>query len=163
MKNIETLIFDGGDISIGALYPIACVFTAASDNGTVAMLVRRDGETLTALLKRLDHANGRFYDHDEILDEVSRTRFPRPRVHRASRGIPPARERPEAAGESTGEPKRPTPAVAGGRLGNQRISAGEQLHLGLLQACPPGEVLGALEGRFFPRCNDAFDRLFLQP
>jgi len=71
MKNIELLILDGGDISVGAVYPIDCVATAADPRNTIAMLVRRDGETLNALLKRLDRAIGRFYDHDEIIDEVN--------------------------------------------------------------------------------------------
>ena len=35
------------------------------------MLVRRDGETLNALLKRLDKDIGKFYDADEIVDEIN--------------------------------------------------------------------------------------------
>ncbi len=71
MKNIEALIADGGDITIGSIHPIECVATAADASNAVAMLVRRDGETLNALLKRLDKAIGRFYEHDEIIDEVN--------------------------------------------------------------------------------------------
>jgi hypothetical protein len=71
MKNIEALIADGGDVTIGAIHPIDCVATAADAHNAVAMLVRRDGETLNALLKRLDKAIGRFYEHDEIIDEVN--------------------------------------------------------------------------------------------
>jgi hypothetical protein len=71
MKNIEALIADGGDVTIGAIHPIECVATAADTHNTVAMLVRRDGETLNALLKRLDKAISRFYEHDEIIDEVN--------------------------------------------------------------------------------------------
>jgi hypothetical protein len=71
MKNIELLILDGGDISVGAVYPLDCVATAAAPQNTIAMLVRRDGETLNALLKRLDRSIGRCYDHDKILDEVN--------------------------------------------------------------------------------------------
>jgi hypothetical protein len=71
MKNIEALIADDGDITIGAIYPIECAATAADSHNTVAMLVRRDGETLSALLKRLDKAIGRFYDNDEIVDEIN--------------------------------------------------------------------------------------------
>jgi hypothetical protein len=52
MKNIEALIADGGDITIGAIYPIECAATAADNHNTVAMLVRRENETLNALLKR---------------------------------------------------------------------------------------------------------------
>lgn len=35
------------------------------------MLVRREGETLNALLKRLDKAIVRFYEHDEFIDEIN--------------------------------------------------------------------------------------------
>ena len=38
MKNIEVLIADGGDITIGAIYPIECAATAADSHNTVAML-----------------------------------------------------------------------------------------------------------------------------
>ena len=70
MKNIEALIADGGDITIGAIYPIECAATAADNHNTVAMLVRGENETLNALLKRLDKAIGKFYDNDEIVDEI---------------------------------------------------------------------------------------------
>jgi hypothetical protein len=71
MKNIEALIADGGDITLGAIYPIECAATAADPHNSIAMLVRRDGETLNALLKRLDNAIGKFYDDDEIVDEIN--------------------------------------------------------------------------------------------
>jgi hypothetical protein len=35
------------------------------------MLVRRDGETLTALLKRLDRAIATYYADDEVTDEIN--------------------------------------------------------------------------------------------
>lgn len=71
MKNIEALIADGGDITIGAIYPIECAASAADKHNTVVMLVRRENETLNALLKRLDKAIGKFYDNDEIVDEIN--------------------------------------------------------------------------------------------
>ena len=71
MKNIEILIADGGDITIGAIDPIECAATAADGHNAIAMLVRRDGDTLNALLKRLDRAIGRFYEDDEITDEIN--------------------------------------------------------------------------------------------
>ena len=71
MKNIEALIADGGDITIGAIYPIESAATAADGSNAIAMLVRRDGETLSALLKRLDKAIGKFYVDDEIIDEIN--------------------------------------------------------------------------------------------
>ena len=71
MKNIEALIADGGDITVGAICPIKCAATAADGRNSVAMLVRRKGETLNALLKRLDNAIGRYFDNDEFIDEIN--------------------------------------------------------------------------------------------
>mgnify|MGYP003584384296 CR=1 FL=1 len=71
MKNIEALIADGGEITLGVIYPIECAATASDGHNSVAMLVRREGETLNALLKRLDKAIVRFYEHDEFIDEVN--------------------------------------------------------------------------------------------
>ena len=71
MKNIEALIEDGGSISIGALDEIECVAAAADLHNSLAMLVRRDGETLSTLLKRLDKAVGRYYVDGDVIDEVN--------------------------------------------------------------------------------------------
>jgi len=71
MKNIEALIADGGDITLGRIGSIECAVTAADDHNALAMLVRRDGETLNALLKRLDRAIARYYDDGETIDEIN--------------------------------------------------------------------------------------------
>ncbi len=71
MKNLEMLIEDGGDITMGRLGSIPCAATAADAHNSLAMLVRRDGETLSALLKRLDKAVARYYETDETTDEVN--------------------------------------------------------------------------------------------
>ena len=71
MKNIEMLIEDGGEITLGKLHAIDCAATATDDHNTVAMLVRRNGETLSALLKRLDRAIAAYYDDGETVDEVN--------------------------------------------------------------------------------------------
>jgi hypothetical protein len=71
MKSIEALIDEGGTITLGAIDPAACAATAAGAHNTRAMLLRKDGETLTALLKRLDRAIGRFYETGEAVDEVN--------------------------------------------------------------------------------------------
>ena len=71
MKHIEELIADGGEITLGALAPFDCIASAADGSNALAMLVRRDGETLSALLKRLDKAIGKFYVDDEIIDEIN--------------------------------------------------------------------------------------------
>lgn len=71
VKNIEALIDEGGDITVGPVGPIECAATAADGHNALAMLVRRDGETLTALLKRLDKAIARFNDSGETTDEIN--------------------------------------------------------------------------------------------
>jgi hypothetical protein len=71
MKNIETLIDDGGEITLGAIGAVECAATAADANNALAMIVRRDGETLGALLKRLDKAIARFYETGETTDEIN--------------------------------------------------------------------------------------------
>mgnify|MGYP000921926711 CR=1 FL=1 len=71
MRHIEALTDDGGSISIGALDPIGCAATAADHHNTLVMIARRDGETLAALLKRLDKALGRYYETGETIDEVN--------------------------------------------------------------------------------------------
>lgn len=72
LKSIEALIEDGGDISIGGqVLRNECVATAADGSNCLAMLVRRDGETLSALLKRLDKAIGTAWSDDEYVDEVN--------------------------------------------------------------------------------------------
>jgi hypothetical protein len=68
MKNIEALIEDGGDITIG---PIGCAATATDGHNALAMLVRRDGETINALLRRLDRAIARYHDTGEGTDEIN--------------------------------------------------------------------------------------------
>ena len=71
MKNIEALIDDGGDITLGHMHGIGCAETAADGHNSLAMLTRREEETLSALLKRLDRAIGRYYDTGEATDEIN--------------------------------------------------------------------------------------------
>ena len=71
MKNIEALIEDGGEITVGATGGVECAATAADGHNALAMLVRRDGETLSALLRRLDRAIALYYDTGETTDEIN--------------------------------------------------------------------------------------------
>lgn len=71
MRHIEALINDGGEITIGAIGSIDCAATAADHSNALAMLVRRDGETLGALLKRLDKAIAKFNETGETTDEIN--------------------------------------------------------------------------------------------
>ena len=71
MKNIELLTEDGGDITVGALLPFDCVATAADGSNCLAMLVRRDGESFAALLRRVDKAIGLAWSDEVFTDEVN--------------------------------------------------------------------------------------------
>ena len=70
LPNLSGFI-DDGEITIGILKPVGCVATAADGNNCLAMLVRRDEETLTELLTRLDYAIGLALTEDIFTDEVN--------------------------------------------------------------------------------------------
>jgi hypothetical protein len=70
-KNIETLIEEGGEITLGRLPPFDCVATAADESNCLAMLVRRNGETLSQLMRRLDKAIHLAWTDDWFTDEVN--------------------------------------------------------------------------------------------
>ncbi|MEQ8264600.1 hypothetical protein [Pseudohaliea sp.] len=71
LPNIEFLIDGNGDITIGAVASIACAATASDDEQCLAMLVRRQDETLNDLLIRLDRAIELAYEGEEFIDEVN--------------------------------------------------------------------------------------------
>jgi hypothetical protein len=72
-------IIELGGISIGVVPPLTeCVAVAHEGKHTLAMLVRRKGETLTQLLTRLDLAIGRAQEEDVFTDEVNQAGFHRP-------------------------------------------------------------------------------------
>jgi hypothetical protein len=71
MKKIEALIVDGGEITAGAFPPHECAATAADGSNAFAMLARRGGETINALLERLDRAISACYGDGETVDEVA--------------------------------------------------------------------------------------------
>jgi hypothetical protein len=56
-----------GEITVVELRPIGCVATACDDDSTLAMLVRRQGETLIQLLTRLAQA----YEENDCIDEIN--------------------------------------------------------------------------------------------
>ena len=70
-KSIETLIEEGGNITLGRLSPFDCVATAVDESNCLAMLVRRDGESLNQLMRRLDKAIQLAWDDDYFTDEVN--------------------------------------------------------------------------------------------
>jgi hypothetical protein len=60
-----------GEITVGQLRPIGCVATACDEDITMAMLVRRKGETLLQLLTRLDQAIAKAYEENIYTDEIN--------------------------------------------------------------------------------------------
>lgn len=71
LPNIEFLIDGNGDIRIGAVGPVACAATAVDEAQNLAMLVRRDGETLEQLLVRLDRAIEMAVEDEIFIDELN--------------------------------------------------------------------------------------------
>lgn len=69
MTNIQALIADGGQITLGAADPVECTAAAADQHNTPEMLGRRTGQTLTALIEQLDRARGR-YETGDTVDEA---------------------------------------------------------------------------------------------
>ncbi|MDP9051180.1 MAG: hypothetical protein M3O31_10760 [Acidobacteriota bacterium] len=57
-------LIDYGEITVGVLEPVGCVATAVDGHDCLAMLVRRDGETLAQLLTRLALAVGLAFAED---------------------------------------------------------------------------------------------------
>jgi hypothetical protein len=72
LKKIAELIEGGGEITLGHLNAIGkCVATASDDAQCLAMLVRREGESLDALLRRLDAAIVEAYQNEHPVDEIN--------------------------------------------------------------------------------------------
>jgi hypothetical protein len=70
LPNIARLV-TYGKVSIEMLRPIGCVAIANDDDNTLAMLVRRKGETLIQLLTRLDQAIDKACNEDVFTDEIN--------------------------------------------------------------------------------------------
>lgn len=71
LPNIETLIEADGQITVGHLNPVGVVAIANAGRNTLAMLRRRRGENLAALLRRLDAAVHLALEEDERTDEIN--------------------------------------------------------------------------------------------
>ena len=71
LHNIVEFIDSGGQISIGAIHPIRCAAIASDDHQTLAMLQRRHGESLSALLVRLDSAIATAQNKERFIDEIN--------------------------------------------------------------------------------------------
>jgi hypothetical protein len=72
LPHIEDFI-NYGQIVVGIMQPVGCVAVAGEGKQSVAMLRRREGESLKELLGRLDLAIGRAMVDDVFTDEVNPT------------------------------------------------------------------------------------------
>jgi hypothetical protein len=70
LPNIAELI-KYGEITVGEQRPIGCIATACDEDSTLAMLLRRKGETLFQLLTRLDQAIAKAYTQGVFTDEIN--------------------------------------------------------------------------------------------
>lgn len=71
LPNIQWLINGDGAITLGRAAGFACTATACEEDRPLAMLVRRDGETLGQLLVRLDEAIEKATEENIVTDEVN--------------------------------------------------------------------------------------------
>lgn len=69
--NIEELIDNGGNVSIGDIPPVPCAAVAADESTMLAALLRRKGESLINLLNRLDEAVGKAFNEEIYTDEIN--------------------------------------------------------------------------------------------
>lgn len=70
-QHIEELIDQGGDVTLGTISRHICAMTASDEDQCLAMLQRRDGETLVEMLDRLDAAIASAWDDEEFIDEIN--------------------------------------------------------------------------------------------
>jgi hypothetical protein len=70
LSNIADLI-GYGDITIGHHRGVGCIATACDEARSLAVLVRRKGESLFQLLSRLDQAIQKAQDKDIFTDEIN--------------------------------------------------------------------------------------------
>ena len=70
LPHIAELISDG-EITVGTLVPVGCVAIATDGHNTLAMLKRREGESLAQLLTRLDLAIEKALTEDVFTDEIN--------------------------------------------------------------------------------------------
>lgn len=79
LPNIEALIEENGQITVGHLDPVGVVAIANDEHNALAMLRRRRGENLAALLRRLDAAVHLALEEGEYIDEINPPTPSRPR------------------------------------------------------------------------------------
>ena len=67
----QFVLYGDGQISIGAIKPIACAAIASDEHNMLAALLRRPHETLQQLLERLDRAVQLALEDEVFTDEIN--------------------------------------------------------------------------------------------
>lgn len=70
-ENIEWLIENDGQITLGQMRPVGCVAMPNDEENTLAMLKRHPGESFTELLERLYAATEGALEDEEYIDETN--------------------------------------------------------------------------------------------
>lgn len=70
-KNIEELIDNNGEVTVGRVGPVRCGATACDEAECLAMLVRLPKESFEDFLVRLDSAIEDAIEHDIFTDEIN--------------------------------------------------------------------------------------------
>ena len=71
LENVQWLVTDGGEITLGSIGVIDCAAVACDEVQCLAMLVKDPEETLSDLLHRLDAAIAYALEHGETVDEIN--------------------------------------------------------------------------------------------
>lgn len=74
-SHITALIARGGHVTFGHIAPINGAAIAADEHAMLAALVRRDGESVSQLLGRLDEAIGQALTRGVVTNEVNGGKF----------------------------------------------------------------------------------------
>ncbi len=70
-QNVQELIDNGGNVSIGKIPPIRCAAVASDEHNMLVALLRREGEDITELLERLDVALEKAFTQEIYTDEIN--------------------------------------------------------------------------------------------
>jgi len=71
LKNLTYLVENDGEVTIGICGPVRCAATACDEGSQLAVLVKRDNETIDDLLERLDAAVDRAWEQEIYTDEIN--------------------------------------------------------------------------------------------
>ena len=70
LRHISELIAYG-EITVGEKFPMGCIAVAHDGHNSLAMLIRRKGESLVQLLTRLDQAIAKANNEGVVTDEIN--------------------------------------------------------------------------------------------